>query len=69
MIYEFATRDGKKPSDDEVPTHLSVGGREYQVKDYCVDGPVKHEADFKLHGFVPRQRPTVTVKGSPDGTK
>ena len=62
MMFEFATKDGKKPDNDVVPTRLSVAGQEYEVRDYCVEGPARYQADFEAHGFRPRQRPKVAVQ-------
>lgn len=62
MIYEFYTEDGKKPDPDVVPTRVSVAGREYEVKDYCIEAPVKVEDDLRNLGFRPRRPSRVVVQ-------
>lgn len=64
MIFEFATKDGIRPKDEDVPTRVSVGGREYDVRDFCIDAPAKFEKDLALHGFRVRIRPGVVVNES-----
>jgi hypothetical protein len=64
MQFEYARPDGKKPELEEVPTHLSIDGREYKVEDFCIDAPAKFASELKMHGFVQRTRQTITVKGA-----
>lgn len=62
MMFEFHKPDGKRPDASEVPTRVSVGGREYDVRDHCVEAPAKHEHDLAMHGFRPRRPDRVEVK-------
>jgi hypothetical protein len=64
MMFEFTSTNGKgkdRPSPDEVPTRVSLGNQEYAVSEGCVEAPAKFASDLALHGFRPRQRPSVTV--------
>jgi hypothetical protein len=53
----------KAPSRDEVPTHVSVRGRECEVdEDGSIEAPMECEADLRAHGFELRRRPSVAVR-------
>ena len=73
MQFEFVpTVDKKKdakPFDPaDVPTHLSLGNREYKVVERTIDAPARFQRELADHGFVPRTRPSITVQSAPDTT-
>jgi hypothetical protein len=74
MMYEFTVPKGKKLNPDDVPTAVSVGGREYEVVEGCIEAPSRFQNELKAHGFEMRRRPSITVrempvsKPSPTGT-
>lgn len=69
MLYEFATKDGKRPDPSDVPTHVSLGGTEYKVVDGYIDAPARYQRDLDIHGFRVRQRDKVTVDAGAPGSE
>jgi len=47
---------------DATPTRVSVGGREYEVIDSCIEAPAEFEADLAMHGFRMRHLARVLPK-------
>jgi hypothetical protein len=67
MKYQFEMPKGKDDAN-LVPTHVSVGDREYRVdpSDRTLDAPARFEDELALHGFFCRQRPSVDLSRSAD---
>lgn len=63
--FEFDVPKGVRPNPDDIPTRVSVGGKEYDVVEGCIEAPIGVEAALKAHGFSMRRRPRVEIRERP----
>lgn len=65
MQYQFVFAKNVKPDPKDIPTHVSVGGRQYNVEDDgVVDAPARFQEELKGLGFTVRQRPSIAIRSS-----
>jgi hypothetical protein len=70
MMYQFKPRTVDKFNKDltreqvkeQIPSRVSVKGKEFDVVDGCVDAPMAFETELATLGFERRSRPSVTVR-------